>query len=74
MSAIHVNRPRGYCIGQICARGCRRWITVTGRHAKPERAMAAAALHMHGLVGRARVLFVDSSGWYGPNVLMEAKR
>ena len=23
---------------------------------------------------RARVLFVDSSGWYEPNVVMEARR
>jgi len=29
---------------------------------------------MRGNIGRARVLFVDSSGYYDPNVLMEAKR
>ena len=74
MSAIHVNRPHGYCIGQVCARGCRRWITVTKRYAEPERALAAVALHMRGKVGRARVLFVDTGGWYDPNVLMEVRR
>ena len=74
MTTIHINRPRGHCIGQICARGSRRWRTVTGRHRRPERALAAAVVHMRGNIGRARVLFVDSSGWYGPNVLMEAKR
>lgn len=34
---------------------------------------ARAALKMRGMK-RARVLFVDSSGWYEPNVVMEAKR
>jgi hypothetical protein len=74
MSLVHISYARGHYIGQIRPRGCRRWLTVTGRCAKPERAMAKAALRMTGKIKRARVLLIDSSGWYEPRLVMQASR
>ena len=70
---IHINRPRGHYIGQVRHYGARRWATVTGHCKSPESAMSGAMLHFEGMF-RARVLFVDESGWYDPNVVMEASR
>jgi hypothetical protein len=53
--------------------GHRRWKTVTGKRRSAESALTAAASKMRDMK-RARVLFIDSSGWYGPNVVMEAVR
>lgn len=70
---LHICWTRGYYIGQVRMPGCRKWHDVTGRCKTPESALSRAALKMRGMK-RARVLFVDSSGWYEPNVVMEAKR
>lgn len=51
----------------------RRWQTVTGRCQSAESAMSRATARMQHM-NRARVLFIDDSGYYGPNVVMEAKR
>lgn len=73
MSHIHINRPRGYYIGQVRRAGYRRWDTVTGKCKSSESAMSKAALKMKGRK-RARVLFCDYKGWYGATVVMEASR
>lgn len=70
---IHINTPRGYYIGQVRKHGHRLYETVTEHHATPELAMSEAALNMKGMK-RARVLFIDCSGWYEPNVIIEASR
>lgn len=70
---LHICRPRGYYLEQVRPAGARRWQNVTGRCKSAEAALARAALRMHQMK-RARVLFVDSSGWYEPNIVMEAKR
>ena len=70
---LHICRPRGYYVGQVREAGYRRWTTATGRCKSAESALSKAALKMHDMK-RARVLFVDSSGWYEPNVVMEARR
>ena len=70
---IHINAPRGHYIGQVRRRGGRRWITVTGRCRTGESAMAKAAPKMRGM-HRARVLFIDNSGWYEPTFVMECAR
>lgn len=70
---IHINIPRGYYIGQVRKHGYRLYETVTGHCKTPESAMAKAMLKMKGMK-RARVLFIDNSGWYEPHVTMEAFR
>lgn len=70
---LHICRPCGYYLGQIRRAGARRWQTVTGRCQSAESAMSRATAKMRHMK-RARVLFVDSSGWYEQNVVMEAKR
>jgi len=67
----HILIPRGHYIGQVRGMGCRRWQTVTGRCRSAESALSKAALKMRNH-HRARVLFIDSSGWYEPNLVMEA--
>lgn len=73
MTLVHILRARGYFIGQVRAYGHRRYLTVTGKCKTPEAAMSKATAKMEGY-HRARVLFIDTSGWYEPNVAMEAKR
>lgn len=70
---LHINIPRGHYIGQVRKMGVQRWDTVTGRCSSAESAMSRAALKMQSQY-RARVLFIDASGWYAPNLIMEAKR
>lgn len=70
---LHICWSRGHYLGQIRRAGARRWQTVTGRCKSAESALSKAALKMHDMK-RARALFVDSSGWYEPNVVMEARR
>lgn len=70
---LHICRSRGYYVGQVREAGYRRWKNATGKCRTAEAAMSRAALKMHDMK-RARVLFVDSSGWYEPNVVMEARR
>lgn len=70
---IHICWARGHYIGQVRKVGHRRWKTVTGKRRSAESALTAAASKMRDMK-RARVLFIDSSGWYGPNVVMEAVR
>lgn len=73
MSTVHILVARGHYIGQVRRAGARRWTTVTGGCRSAEGAMARAAAKMKGHL-RARVLFIDNSGWYEPNVVMEARR
>lgn len=73
ISNLHICWSRGYYVGQVREAGYRRWTTATGRCKSAESALSKAALKMHDMK-RARVLFVDSSGWYEPNIVMEAKR
>jgi hypothetical protein len=73
MTLIHINIPRGYYIGQVRAFGYRRWKTITGHCRTAEAAMSKATAKMKGY-HRARVLFIDNSGWYEPTIIMEAKR
>jgi len=70
---IHINRPTGYYIGQVRRHGARRWQDVTGRCKSTESALSLAASDMDGF-HRARVLFIDASGYYDPRVVTEAKR
>lgn len=71
---IHIHAPKGHYIGQIRWYGHRKWETVTDKRDTAENAMAQAVLSMTDQHKRARVLFVDESGWYEPNVVMEATR
>lgn len=73
MSRVHIHWSRGHYIGQVRWYGARRFLTVTGRCKTAESAMSKAALKMKNY-HRARVLFIDSSGYYGPEVIMECKR
>jgi hypothetical protein len=69
----HVLRPRGKYAAQVRGRGCRKWRHVA--YCKTaERAMSRAAIAMKPDDHRARVLFIDNSGWYEPNLMMEAVR
>lgn len=71
-SRLHVCIPRGYYIGQLRLVGCRRWRTVTGRCKSYQSALSAAARKMRYEDKRARVLFIDTSGWYEPTLIIEA--
>lgn len=73
MTLVHILRPSGHYIGQVREIGHQRWQTITGRCKSGESAMSRAALKMRGK-HRARVLFIDNSGWYEPHIVMEAKR
>ena len=67
MTLLHINRPRGHYIGQVRPAGYQRWRTVTGKHKSALTALAAAVLRGRNMK-RARVLFIDASGWYDPHV------
>lgn len=71
MALLHILRPRGHYIGQVRRAGCRRWDTVTGPRRSARHALAAAVLKGKNMK-RARVLFIDSSPYYEPHVVMEA--
>ena len=73
MPNLHIHWSRGYYIGQVRPFGGKLYSTVTGKCATAEAAMSLAALKMKGM-HRARVLFIDNSGCYEPNVIMECKR
>lgn len=69
----HILIPRGHYIGQVREYGYQKYKTVTGKCRTAEAALSKAALkmkHHH----RARVLFIDSSPYYEPHVVMEAIR
>lgn len=70
---VHVNIPRGHYLGQIRLAGHRNWETVC-KSRIAERAMARAVLKMGRNHKRARVLFVDTGGWYEPTQVMECSR
>ena len=75
MSApVHVYAPPGRYIGQVRLYGHRRWQTVTDEWSNAEVAMSEAVLQMKPDHKRARVLFVDTEGWYEPVVVMECER
>lgn len=73
MTLVHILRARGHYIGQVREYGHRYYKTVTGKCKTPEAAMSKATAQMKGH-HRARVLFIDNSGWYDPHIEMEAKR
>lgn len=71
---VHILWARGHYIGQTRERGHKRWTTVTGNCKRAEAAMAQAVRKMTPNDYRARVLFIDSGGWYEPNIVMECNR
>lgn len=73
MTLIHINKPRGHFIGQVRHYGARRWESVTGKCKSAESALSKAALDKRGWF-RIRVLFIDNSGWYAPNIIFEGHR
>ncbi len=54
--------------------GHRKWQTVNEQWSNAEMVMSEAVLQMKQDHKRARVLFIDNSGWYEPTIVMEAKR
>ncbi len=74
INGVHINIPRGHYIGQVRSFGAKRWRDVTGKCKTEKAAMVRAVLAMSKNDKRARVLFIDSSGWYEPNIVMEANR
>ena len=73
MTALHIYAPTGYYIGQVRREGCRNWRTVTRNNNSWRNAMAGAIRKMKEGDKRARVLWRDKEGWFGPEVIMEAK-
>lgn len=71
VSILHICWAHGYYLGQVRRVGCRKWDTVTSKRKSAHHALAAAVLAGKGMK-RARVLFIDGSGWYDPNIVMEA--
>jgi len=71
---VHIHVPKGHYIGQVRLYGHRKWQTVTEEWSNAEMAMSEAVLQMKQDHKRARVLFIDDSGWYEPTIVMEAKR
>ena len=71
---VHINRPRGYYLGMIRIRGCRKWTIVTGRCRRGETALAKAVMKMGWQHSRARSVFFDMSGYYEPRIAIEACR
>lgn len=71
-SPIHIHRPPSYYIGQVRARGARKWRSVTGKRKSMKSAMADAVLAMRDNDKRARVLLCTTCGYYEPVVVMEA--
>lgn len=70
---LHILRPHGHYIGQVRRTGHQKWETVTKKHRSAKHALAAAVLKSRPRFHkRARVLFIDASPWYDPNVMMEA--
>jgi len=70
---IHINRPTGHYIGQVRAYGRQKWKTITEECSTMEHALACAAEWMH-TQHRLRVLFIDDSGYYEPNIIFEGSR
>jgi hypothetical protein len=71
---VHIHAPKGHYIGQVKRLWAKRWRTVTLNLLDAKTAMAIAVLRMDKEDSRARVLFVDTDGWYEPHVVMECKR
>lgn len=72
--SLHICYSRGHYIGQLRRHGYRRWRTATGRCKSAEAAIACAArAAKRGEWKRLRVLFIDSSGWYEPNLIFEGR-
>lgn len=70
---VHINRPHGHYLGQVRILGHQKWKTVTGKCRSAKHALAAAVLKSNPQIHkRARVLFIDNSGWYDPHIVMEA--
>lgn len=75
MTQVHILRPHGHYVGQLRRRGNRRWVTTTGRCHSCAGALrqVTAGEELARAPGerRVRVLFIDGSGWYEPNVVFE---
>lgn len=71
---VHVLISRGHYIGQVRLFGHQKWETVTGERDNAENAMAQAVMSMTPNHKRARVLFIDGSGYYEPTIVMECSR
>lgn len=71
---IHIHAPKGHYIGQVKRLYGKTWRKVTLDLLDAKTAMAIAVLRMDKEDSRARVLFVDTEGWYEPHVVMECKR
>lgn len=73
MGLLHILRPHGHYIGQVRLLGHQKWDTVTKKHRSAKHALSAAVLASRPRIHkRARVLFIDSSPYYDPHVVMEA--
>ncbi len=74
MTIVHIHAPAGYYLGQVRRRGAKLWRTVTGKCTTDTGAMARAVQSMRADDKRARVIWCDRDGWYGPNIVMECAR
>ena len=74
MSALHINAPLHYFIGQVRGYGCRKWVTVTRPKKTGKQALAQAVMAMGQDDKRARALLIVKNGWYEPTVVMEANK
>lgn len=74
MTDTHIHAPPHYFLGQIRARGCQIWTTVTKPKKTGAQALSQAVLAMGPNDKRARALLIDKSGWYEAVVVMEANR
>jgi len=72
-TVVHIHSPAGHYIGQLRSRGCRHWRNVSTSHTSSNIALSLAIKKAEYSHNRARTLFVDDSGWYGPVVIAEAK-
>jgi hypothetical protein len=72
---VHILWSRGRYLPQARQVGCRKWNDLAKPTRNKRRAFRIAGEALAGIgYKRARVLSVDRTGWYEPNVVMEAKR
>ena len=74
MSNVDIHAPAHHFIGQVRGYGYRNWQTTTVKCNSAELAMSHAVLAMTTYHHRARVLIITESGYYEPNIVMEANR
>lgn len=73
LNALHIHVQKGRYIGQVRKAGHRLWQTVTTEYETSEGALTVLSAKMEGMK-RGRVLFIDDSGYYEPNIVMEINR